>query len=238
MNKVRIVGAGRAGRSFLAALEKVGWRAAGALGRDDDVRGAASGVDLLLITTPDAAIAEVAAAVEPVPTTLVAHAAGSLGPDVLAPHPRRAAIHPLRSLPTPTSDLSGAWFAVAGDPRAADVVADLGGHAVHVADGPTTRAAYHAAAVVASNHVVALLGQVERLAAAAGVPLDAFFDLVRGTVDNVEVMGPRLALTGPVARGDWDTVRRHVDAIGDDERDAYLALAREAARLAGRELPW
>jgi predicted short-subunit dehydrogenase-like oxidoreductase (DUF2520 family) len=231
---VRVIGPGRAGHSFARGLEKAGWRVAGVLGRDDapSFAGAAAGVDLLVLATPDAAVAPVAGAVEPVDTCVVAHLAGALGLEVLAPHPRRASIHPLRSLPTPTSDLAGAWFAVAGDPLAGAVVADLDGRLVEVDDD--ARTTYHAAAVVASNHLVALLGSVERIAAEAGVPLAAFLDLVRGTVDNVELLGPAGALTGPVARGDWDTVARHRQAIPEDELAAYDALVDAAARLAGR----
>jgi predicted short-subunit dehydrogenase-like oxidoreductase (DUF2520 family) len=234
LRAVRVIGPGRAGRSLQAAFEKAGWRAAAPLGRDAsdaEVRAAARGVDLLVIATPDASVTEVAAAVEPVATTVVAHVAGSLTLDALAPHGRRASLHPLRSIPDGSTDLSGAWFAVAGDALASEAVEAIGGRAVTVEDTPRARALYHAAAVIASNHVVALLGQVERVAADAGVPLDAFFDLVRGTVDNVELLGPRRALTGPVARGDWDTVRAHLDALPDSERDAYRALADIAARL-------
>lgn len=223
---VRIIGPGRAGLSFARSLEKASWRVEGVLGRSDDLVGAAAGVDLLLITTPDPDIAGVAAAVAPGEGCVVAHAAGALGLDVLAPHPRRASIHPLRSLATTTSDLSGAWFAVAGDALAGTVVADLEGQLVEVADADRT--AYHAAAVMASNHLVALLGAVERVAAEAGVPLEAYLDLVRSTVDNVAALGPAGALTGPVARGDWDTIARHVAAIPAPERPAYEALSAAA----------
>ncbi len=95
----------------------------------------------------------------------------------------------------------------------------------------------HAAAVVASNHLVALMGQVQRIGAAAGVPLQAYLDLAAGTLDNVAELGPQAALTGPVSRGDWATLRRHLAAIEPSERPAYLALAEAAARLAQRELP-
>lgn len=240
MPSVRTIGRGRAGSSLVRALVAAGWTDAGSLGRGDDISGAATGaVDLLVIATPDAAVRDVAASVTATPaaTCVVAHLAGSLGLDVLsaAGHPRVAAIHPLRAIPTGDTPLAGAWFAVAGDPLANDVVAAVGGRAIAIADAD--RASYHAAAVVASNHLVALLGQVERVAAAAGVPLDAFLDLVRGTVDNVERLGPRDALTGPVARGDWDTVARHLAVLDPSEREAYAALAHAAARLAGREVP-
>jgi predicted short-subunit dehydrogenase-like oxidoreductase (DUF2520 family) len=200
--------------------------------RGQPVRGAAAGVDLLVIATPDAAVAEVAAAVEPVGTTVVAHLAGSLGLDVLAPHPRRASVHPLVALPDPelgATRLRGATFAVAGDPVAEDVVRALGGRAFTVDDDH--RAAYHAAACIASNHLVALLGQAERVAATAGVPLDAYLDLVRATVENVAALGPARALTGPAARGDTATLERHRAVLDATERPAYDAMVDLAVRL-------
>ena len=78
---------------------------------------------------------------------------------------------------------------------------------------------------------MALLGQVERVAAMAGVPLDAYLDLVRATLDNVTELGPAAALTGPVARGDWATVERHRAALPPDELMAYDALVAAARRL-------
>src|SRR5947209_1955845 len=228
MPTLRVVGPGRAGTALSRALGSLpGWDVVAPVRRGDDVTGAADGVDLLVLATPDDVVADVAASVRPVATTVVAHLAGSLGLDALAPHERRASIHPLRSIPAIGADLRGAWFAVAGDPLAARVVDDLGGH--HVAVDDAHRAAYHAAACIASNHLVALLGQVERVAATAGVPLEAYFDLVRQTVDNVAALGPRDALTGPVRRGDVATIERHLAALDPSERPAYEAMA-DAAR--------
>ena len=242
VRSVRVIGSGRAGGAMAAALAEVGWKVRPVLGRaaaPADVAAAAADVDLVLIATPDAAVAEVAAAVEPADTSAVAHLAGSLGLDAVAAHPRPAALHPLVALPDADLGarrlLAGCWFAVAGDPLVRQVVADLGGRAFEVADGD--RAAYHAAAVVASNHLVALLGQAERIAAQAGLPFAAFLDLVRATVDNVDELGPAAALTGPAARGDEATIQRHLDAIAPAERSAYRALADEARRLAGRSAP-
>lgn len=228
MPTLRVIGPGRAGGALLRALRDAGWTVVDPLRRDDDVTDAAAGIDLLVVATPDGAIAEVAAAVRP-GDAVVAHLSGSLGLDVLAPHTRRAALHPLRSIPAPETDLAGAWFAVTGDPLAERAVVDLGGRPVAVGDDD--RAGYHAAATIASNHLVALLGQVERVAASAGVPLAAYLDLVRQTVDNVERLGPAAALTGPVRRGDWATVERHLEAIDPSEHDAYRALCREAEKL-------
>lgn len=234
MSSVRIIGRGRAGSALAIALDELGWSVA-TLGRGDDPGGAAEGVDLVVIATPDAAVAEVAAAIRPSPATVVAHLAGSLGVDVLADHPRRGALHPLVALPDgPTGARrlrSGVWFAVAGDPLVESVAIELGGTPFAVAD--EHRAGYHAAAVIASNHLVALLGQAERVGLAAGVPFEALLDLVRATVDNVAELGPAAALTGPAARGDDDTIERHLAALDADERAAYTAMVAEARRLAG-----
>jgi predicted short-subunit dehydrogenase-like oxidoreductase (DUF2520 family) len=229
---LRVIGPGRAGRSVHRALLSRGYDDGGLRGRSDSIVDAARDVDLLVIATPDAAIGEVADAVEPAEQTLVVHLSGSLGLDVLEGHPRRAALHPLVALPdeeTGARRLEGAWFAVAGDPQVHEVVSALAGRSFTVDD--EHRAAYHAAAVIASNHLVALLGQAERVAAVAGVPLDAYLDLVRATVDNVADLGPAAALTGPVARGDWQTIERHLEALHPDERPAYVALAHAARRL-------
>jgi predicted short-subunit dehydrogenase-like oxidoreductase (DUF2520 family) len=238
--RLRIIGPGRAGTAMGRALAEAGWVVLDYLGRADDVSCAAEDVDLLVIATPDGAIAPVAAAVQPQPTTVVAHLSGLFGADVLAPHPRRAAIHPLVAMPHGPEAVArltppgGAWFAVSGDPMAHQVVEALGGRVLRVAD--EDRAAYHAAAIMASNHLVALLGQVERVGGAAGVPLEAFLDLARAALDNVAALGPAAALTGPVARGDWATVAQHLHALPADERPAYEAMAAQAARLCGREV--
>ncbi len=234
--RVRIIGPGRAGRSFARALDGVGWTVVEVRGRGEPVDDAAEGVDLLVVSTPDAAIAEVVAEVRPVPSTVVCHLAGSLGLEVLEGHERRAAVHPLVAMPEPEVGaerlVAGSWFAVAGDPLATDLVDALGGRWFVIAD--EHRIAYHAAAAIASNHLVALLGQAERVAASAGVPLDAYLDLVRATVENVAVLGPAAALTGPAARGDWITIGRHLDvlhALDPLEREAYEAMVRLARRL-------
>ena len=143
----------------MTALGGVGWTLRPPVRRGDAVADAADGVDLLIVAVPDGAIAAVAAEVTPVETTVVAHLAGSLGLDVLAPHPRRAAIHPLVALPNAEvgarAPAGGAWFAVAGDasaPSSWSTISAASGSTVADDD----RAAYHAAAVIASNHLVAV----------------------------------------------------------------------------------
>jgi predicted short-subunit dehydrogenase-like oxidoreductase (DUF2520 family) len=234
MHTIRIIGPGRAGTSLAVALSSRGWAFAGFLGRHDDLADAARDVDVLVIATPDDAIADVAAQVTPVPTTTVVHLSGSLGLDALAPHRRRAAVHPL--VPLPNAEVgahrlaSGVTFAVAGAPAARAIAATLGGRMVEVADGD--RAAYHAAACIAANHVVALLGQVERVATSVGLDLESFLPLTRAAVDDVDALGAAAALTGPARRGDWATLSRHLDALPAEERAGYQAGAALATKLA------
>lgn len=229
---VVIIGAGRAGTSLARALGESGWPPPVLCGRDVDA-GALADVDVVVIATPDDAVAGVAASLVGVTDAAVMHLSGSLSLDVLTGHQRRASLHPLVSLPSSevgAARLRGAWFAVAGDPVARTVAAALDGKVLEVADDQ--RVAYHAAACIASNHLVALMGQVERIAAAAGMPLAPYLELTRSTLDNVAELGVAAALTGPAARGDVATLDRHRQAIDPDEWPAYDALVAEARRLA------
>jgi len=238
MTTVRIIGPGRAGKSFAQAFAAVGIDVRGLLGRADDIYAGADGVDVLLIAVPDRAIASVALAVRPVRSTVVAHCSGALGLDVLAPHARVAALHPLVTLPDPTIGASrlrsGGYFAVAGDQVATDLVVALGGRTLVIADDD--RAEYHAAACMASNHLVALLGQVQRVAGSVGLPLEAFLPLAAGALEDVGRLGPAEALTGPAARGDASTIERHRQVLDPAELSGYDAGVALARRLvaAGR----
>ncbi|MEM9467082.1 MAG: DUF2520 domain-containing protein [Actinomycetota bacterium] len=233
---VRVIGAGRAGRSFAKAIDDLDdWDVLEMRGRGVPIEDAAHDVDLVLIATPDSAIDDVASAIDP-GRAVVAHVAGSLGLDVLAPHDRRAALHPLVSLPDPVigaERLRGGWFAVAGDPIVTRLAEALDGRTFTIDDDD--RALYHAAAAVASNHLVALLGHAERVGAAAGVPPEALLGLALGSAENAVDLGPATALTGPAARGDEATLAAHLEAIGrraPRELSAYEAMLAEARRLA------
>ncbi|MEQ8843008.1 MAG: DUF2520 domain-containing protein [Acidimicrobiales bacterium] len=235
--QIHIVGPGRAGRSLGIALQDAGWPEPRYFGRGEDLGPAGRDADMVVIATPDDVIAEVASAL-PHTDALVVHLAGSRGLGELGDRRRVGALHPLVALPDPQTGaarLVGAWFATAGDEAVQQIVDALAGRSFTVADAD--RARYHAAAVVASNHLVALLGQVEVIAAGIGVPFDALLDLADGSLANVRALGPAAALTGPAARGDEATIRRHLAALGDDERTGYEALAAAARRLAGRPQP-
>lgn len=251
-----LVGPGRAGTALTEALTRAGWTLTGVAGRVPDAPSTRAAADrfgvspravgevgrstaVVVVATPDGVVAEVAAELAPCVEqgALVVHLAGSRGLEVFEklaqarPDVRLGACHPLMTLAGTRADgerLRGAWFAVDGDPGASAVAEAAGGRVFRVAD----RVSYHAAACVASNHLVALMGQVERLAARAGVPAEAFLPLAEATLANVGERGVRASLTGPVARGDTDTVAAHLDALPESERPPYRAFAREALRLA------
>ena len=229
-----VVGPGRAGTAFAIALTDLGWTQTASYGRGDDIARAAGGVDICVIATPDSAIASEAESIERSDAVIV-HLSGAAPVSVLGDH-RAGAIHPLVSLADPVSGaakLRTAWFAVAGDRAAVELAEELSGRWFEIAD--EDRALYHATAAVASNHLVALLGHVERMAEEVSVPLDAFMNLVRGTVENVAELGPAAALTGPAARGDEATITAHLLALSQrlpDEVGTYEAMLAEARRLA------
>lgn len=228
-----LIGPGRAGTSLATALVTLGWQHASTFGRHDDPTHAADGVELLVVATPDSAIERVTAKVAP-GDAVVIHLSGATPLDAIGGH-RHGALHPLVSLADPVEGavaLRSAWFAVAGDPIVQHLAESLSGKWFELRD--EDRVLYHAAAVIGSNHLVALLGQVERLGGEIGVPLDAFLSLARSSVDNVERLGPAGALTGPVARGDEETIEMHraeLAARMADELDGYDAVLGLARRL-------
>lgn len=149
-------------------------------------------------------------------------------------------LHPLVSLTGPASAdrLRGAWFAIEGEGEAEtlarDIVAALEGRVLQLS--PNQKPLYHAAAVMASNFVVALLGEAEGWMVRAGVPEEAaraaLTELAAGAVDHVARLGPTQALTGPIVRGDADTVASHLAQLSPRERHLYSVLAESALELA------
>jgi predicted short-subunit dehydrogenase-like oxidoreductase (DUF2520 family) len=146
----------------------------------------------------------------------------------LAPHVRRFSLHPLQTF---THDrgpeqLDGAWAAVTGASEEALTVATslaevLGLHPVALAD--EHRALYHAGAAIASNYLVTLRRAAAELLAAADIPPESLDPLMRRVIEN------GFQLTGPLQRGDWETVERHRAAIAEQAPElleAYDALAR------------
>ena len=213
-DKVTVIGAGRAGSAIAARLRERSI----AVGEDGDLR---------LLCVPDRAIADVAGAIEPGPW--VAHVSGGTPLAALDPHVRRFSVHPLQTLTTARGpeQLDGAWGAITADDeagleRARWLAETLGLHAFALADD--RRALYHAGAAVASNYLVTLYRAAAELFDAAGAPPAALVPLMERTIEN------GFELTGPVARGDWETVDRHRAALAGSRLEPLYAALVEATQ--------
>ena len=193
--------------------------------------------ELVLLCVPDRAIAEVAAETSVGPW--VAHVSGATPLDALDPHVRRFSLHPLQSFSKERGpeQLDGVWGAVSADDGRGRAVGrwlaeTLGLRPFDLDDD--RRAAYHAGAAMASNYLVTLRAAAQSLLDAAGAPPEALDPLIRGVMDT------GFELTGPIARGDWETVERHLAVIRAERpelEELYLVLAEATAPLAGRKLP-
>ena len=202
---VTVIGAGRAGTAIAARLRE----------RGVAVR---EGAELRLLCVPDRAIAEVARSIEPGPW--VAHVSGATPLAALDPHERRFSVHPLQTLVKTRGpeQLDGAWAGVTAESdearaRALWLAETLGLQPFPLADDG--RALYHAGCAVASNFLVTLYRVASQLVAQAGAPSEALVPLMSRTIEN------GFELTGPIARGDWETVERHRDALRGTEFEAF-----------------
>jgi predicted short-subunit dehydrogenase-like oxidoreductase (DUF2520 family) len=229
-----IVGAGRLGTALAAALRAGGLPVEGPLGRGADGAGAGA----VLLCVPDSEIAAAAAAVAAGP--LVGHCSGATALAPLTPH-EAFSLHPLMTVPrdAPADVFAGAGAAVAGStPRALayarGLAERLGLRATEVADAD--RVAYHAAATIAANFVITLEGAAERLAATAGVERALLAPLVEAAVANWARLGAEQALTGPIVRGDEETVERQRAAVAERVPDLlpmWDAMVDATRELAG-----
>jgi predicted short-subunit dehydrogenase-like oxidoreductase (DUF2520 family) len=234
--KIAIVGRGKAGHAFALALRDVGHDVLHVAHDDLADVGAAS---VILLAVPDDVLGDISRALVIPPSVVVAHLAGSRSAEVLVDHPLRGVLHPLVPLTGDAHDaaarLRGATFSVAGDRLLVEIAHSLDGRVLEISD--EQRVAYHAAACVAANHLVALMASVEAIAAAAQLSLADFLPLARMALDDVAARGPQAALTGPAARGDLDTLARHLAVLPLSERAAYEALSARARVLAGVSAP-
>jgi predicted short-subunit dehydrogenase-like oxidoreductase (DUF2520 family) len=208
---IAIVGRGRLGPALAAALDAAGRPVLGPLGRGAD----GAGADVVLLCVPDAEIAAAARSLAQRDGLIVGHCSGATGLGVLRPH-EALGLHPLMTVTHAGAAFAGAGCAIGGSTLRALRVAEslavaLGMQPFPVADDD--RAAYHAAASIASNFLVTIEAAAERVAATAGVPRTALVPLVRAAVENWVDLGAEEALTGPIARGDDAVVARQRMAV-------------------------
>jgi predicted short-subunit dehydrogenase-like oxidoreductase (DUF2520 family) len=220
IERVNVIGSGRVGSAVSARL------------RERGLAQTEADPELVLLCVPDRVIGEAASYVTPGPW--VAHVSGATPLAVLDPHARRFSVHPLQTftLRRGPEQLDGAWAAVTAEtPEALETATwlaeTLGLQPFPLADAD--RAAYHAGAAIASNYLVTLRQAAGSLLEAAGAPPEALDPLMRRTIEN------GFELTGPIQRGDWETVERHLEAIRTlrpELEPMYRVLADATAVLA------
>ncbi|HEY1510628.1 MAG TPA: DUF2520 domain-containing protein [Solirubrobacteraceae bacterium] len=231
--RLAIVGRGRLGTALAGALGGTGFELLGPFGRGYD----GADAEAVLLCVPDDQIAAAARLIASGPP--VGHCSGATGLKALAPH-EAFSLHPLMTVTAQGAQFAGAGAAIAGStPRAlalAGALAQaLGMRAVEIAD--SDRAAYHAAASIASNFLITLEAAAERVGADTGVDRELLVPLVRATVENWAALGPERALTGPVARGDEHTVasqRAAIEQRAPELLELFDSLVEATRELANR----
>lgn len=262
---IGIVGAGAVGTALGVALARAGWPIAAVASRDSGRRdrfralvptarafaealALIDEVELIIVAVPDDAIAELAGSVRLYSGQAMVHTSGALGAEVLASAmaagTQVGGFHPLvafADLERAVAAFRGATIAIEGDD---DLAALLGSMAealgsVPVRLAPGSKAAYHAAAVLAAGGFVALLDAIAELGRVAGLDeagsLAIYGGLIEQTLGNAKALGIRDALTGPIARGDVGTLRAHLAALrasAPDALDLYRAAAVRELELA------
>jgi predicted short-subunit dehydrogenase-like oxidoreductase (DUF2520 family) len=199
IESVKVIGAGRVGSAIAARLAERGVEA-----RED--------ADVCLLCVPDTAIVDVARGLTPGHGCWVAHTSGATPLSALDPHERRFGLHPLQSFTRARGpeQLDGAYAAITAETDEArevgfELTRLLGLEPFALAEAD--RALYHAGAAIASNYLVTLHRAAAEIFEEVGAPVEGLRPLMQGVIDS------GFELTGPIARGDWATVDRHLDAI-------------------------
>ena len=217
-DSIRIIGHGRVGTAVAARLGERGHQLV------------ENGAELVLLCVPDSAIAEVAHSITPGPW--IAHTSGATPLAAMAPHINRFGLHPLQTivLSRGPEQLDGAWAAVTGEDeeaiaRGTWLARELNLIPFHIHE--EFRALYHAGAATASNYLVTLYRAAIRMFERSGAPPEALLPMMQRVIDN------GFELTGPIARGDSQTVEAHMAALrqyAPDLEPLYRALAEALGR--------
>jgi predicted short-subunit dehydrogenase-like oxidoreductase (DUF2520 family) len=242
---ILIIGTGRMAYHLGHAIRKAGHTIVGITGRDAQKLADLSrflecpavrwnqdwpGADITLVATSDDSIADVS---QRVPATggVVAHTAGAVGVEVLAPHEHRGVLWPIQTLshgaPTDLSDIPLIVDGSTGLARETilKLARSISGSVLQLSHEQRQR--MHLAAAITSNLPVFLVREAQRLLRQENLPPDLLMPLWRTTAANVSAIGPEHALTGPARRGDTRSIRKHLDQLASDPdlRRAYAQLS-------------
>lgn len=251
MYSVSIVGVGRVGGALALSLPKNKYNIVELITRDKSVSETSS--DIVFITTQDSEIRAASCVLAgKLNNSVVFHTSGALSSAVLSnlanARCKVGSIHPLVSISSPElgpERFRGAFFCVEGDAEAVvlgkQIVADLGGRSFSI--DTKFKTLYHASAVTACGHLVALFDAAVEMMTKCGLSesesRDILLPLVSSTVQNLEQQDTAAALTGTFARADAETFTRHLTALNeiDDEDllEIYLLLGERSLELAAKQ---
>jgi len=251
---VAIIGAGNVGQSLYQLFSKCGYSALlCSRSREQQVK-AISTADIVLITTTDQNIHAVCDDLRShfKPQTIVSHCSGALDSKILLPAKKNncftASIHPLNTFPSLDASLKrfadtqhGTYLYSEGDEQALSVLtplfSELGFNVIEIEAQAKT--AYHTACVFACNYLTALMDMSLETAESAHIDRKQFWlalqPLINATLDNITKHGTTQALSGPIARGDADTITTHLDVLSENSHAAYTVLGERAFELAKKQ---
>jgi predicted short-subunit dehydrogenase-like oxidoreductase (DUF2520 family) len=255
MLKLGFIGAGTVGTALAVRLSQKGYPVAAVSSRSqtkarnlaraaggkvcDNNQGVADTAELIFITTPDDVIPAVASQVKWHAGQSAVHCSGADSAEVLEPARKQGAkvgvFHPLQtfaSVEQAIENMPGSTFAVeAEEPLVGilkEMATNLDGNWVELKAGD--KVLYHAAAVIACNYLVTLVKLATDLWQTFNIPppqaTQALLPLIRGTVHNISTVGIPHCLTGPIARGDTGTIKKHLEAL-QQRAPAILSTYRE-----------
>ena len=243
MLKLGFIGAGTVGTALSVRLSSKGYQVIAVSSRSqtsarklaqavsgchvfNNNQGVADTAELIFITTPDDTIVSVASEIQWHRGQSVVHCSGALSTDILEsakrPGAQVGAFHPLQTfagVKQAIENIPGSTFAVeAEEPLLStlkDIATALEGHWIELK--ANDKVAYHAAAVIACNYLVTLVKLATDLWQSFNIPqsqaTQALLPLIRGTIHNIDIVGIPQCLTGPIARGDIETIKKHLDAL-------------------------
>jgi len=253
LKKIGLIGAGVVGSALASWLQDSGYEITAIASRSHssaqrlatrvgsravEIEDVATGCQLLFITTPDQAIAQVCDQIAGFgfdSCQAVFHLSGALSSQILVPAKEAglgvASMHPIGSfanIQQARKSLPHSWYTIEGNPRgrelAAELLTRLGAKFRQIQ--PQQKPLYHTAAVFASNYLVSLLSVAEELWQQLGLePSEGLWELAGGTLANIHRLGTAQSLTGPIQRGDLDTVALHLEVLA--AKPAYLKLYKQ-----------
>lgn len=243
MLKLGFIGAGTVGTALSVRLNSKGYPVVAVSSRSrtsaqnlaravngcqvlDSNQAVADNAELIFITTPDDAIASVASQIQWHPGQSVVHCSGAASTDILQPAKefgaQVGAFHPLQTFASAKQaieNIPGSTFALEAEEPLLNTLKDmataLDGHWVELK--ASDKVIYHASAVIACNYMVTMVKLATDLWQSFAVPphqaTQALLPLLRGTLNNIDTVGIPQCLTGPIARGDIGTIKKHLDAL-------------------------